>query len=89
LCKKLIHIKTYVSDSYNVLLLLHLLGPLSIAIPGEVKGYIEAHRKFGKLTWKELVDPTVELCDEGFEMSKHMEDSITINPIIVHDEYLK
>jgi gamma-glutamyltranspeptidase len=41
------------------------------------------------LTWKELVDPTVELCDEGFEMSKHMEDSITINPIIVHDEYLK
>lgn len=65
------------------------LGPLSIATPGEVKGYWEAHQRFGKLPWKHLISPTVEVCRNGFEMTKHMEDSIKINPIIIHDESLR
>lgn len=64
-------------------------GPLSIATPGELKGYVEAHKRFGDLPWRDLVAPTVQLCEKGFAMSKHMEDSLRINPIIKNDEKLR
>lgn len=34
-------------------------------MPGELMGYWEAHRKYGKLTWSELFQPTIELCERG------------------------
>ncbi|XP_053663470.1 glutathione hydrolase 1 proenzyme-like [Anopheles marshallii] len=40
-------------------------GGLSIAVPGEVKGYWELHQKYGKLSWKTLVNPTIDLCTKG------------------------
>nr|CAI5856574.1 unnamed protein product [Callosobruchus analis] len=54
-------------------------GALSIAVPGELKGYWEAHQRFGKLPWKELVQPTIELCEKGYNMSKHQADSLRKN----------
>lgn len=64
-------------------------GPLSIATPGEMKGYVEAHKKFGTLPWAILIAPSIQLCERGFAMSKHMEDSLRINPIIKKDEKLR
>lgn len=64
-------------------------GPLSIATPGEVKGYAEAHKRFGKLPWRELIGPTIKLCEDGFAMSKHMEDSLRINRIVKNDDKLR
>ncbi|XP_062701867.1 glutathione hydrolase 1 proenzyme-like isoform X4 [Aedes albopictus] len=60
-------------------------GPLSIATPGELKGYWEAHKRFGKLQWKEVLEPTLNICRNGFEMSKHMFDSLHVNPNIKQD----
>lgn len=64
-------------------------GPLSIATPGELKGYVEAHQRFGKLPWRDLMAPAIKICEEGFVLSKHMEDSLRINPIIKNDPKLR
>lgn len=47
-------------------------GILSAAIPGELKGYGELHRKYGRVPWKTLVQPTIELCRTGHEVSGYL-----------------
>jgi len=42
-----------------------LTGHLSVGVPGSVAGLFEAHRRFGRLPWKELVAPAVRLAHEG------------------------
>ncbi|KAJ1020088.1 hypothetical protein NDA16_004368 [Ustilago loliicola] len=36
-------------------------GGLAVGVPGELRGLEEAHRRFGKLSWQRLVQPSVEL----------------------------
>ncbi|XP_064461236.1 scoloptoxin SSD14-like isoform X2 [Ornithodoros turicata] len=47
-------------------------GPLSVAVPGELKAYWTAHQKYGKLNWSSLIDPTVHLCRNGFPVGYHL-----------------
>nr|WBW70147.1 venom protein [Lampona murina] len=51
-------------------------GGLSIAVPGELAGYKHAHNQYGRLEWKELVQPTIEMCRQGIEVSPHLERAI-------------
>jgi gamma-glutamyltranspeptidase/glutathione hydrolase len=43
----------------------NLSGPGSVAVPGVVAGMAEAHKCYAKLSWKELLDPSVKLASEG------------------------
>ena len=44
-------------------------GYLAPGVPGTVRGLEMAHRKFGKLPWKDVVMPSVNLAEKGFTMS--------------------
>ena len=43
----------------------NLVGPSSIAVPGVVAGHEEAHRRYAKMPWRELLSPAVKLAGEG------------------------
>ncbi len=43
----------------------NLHGPGSIAVPGVVAGMGEAHARWGRLAWRELLRPAAELADAG------------------------
>jgi gamma-glutamyltranspeptidase / glutathione hydrolase len=40
-------------------------GPLSIGLPGTVAGFALAHQRFGRLPWRELLQPAIELARIG------------------------
>lgn len=40
-------------------------GATSIAVPGLVDGVGQAHGRFGKMPWRDLVQPAVDLANEG------------------------
>ncbi|UZD21387.1 gamma-glutamyltransferase [Algoriphagus halophytocola] len=44
-------------------------GLLAVGVPGTVAGLYQAHQKYGKLPWADLVKPAVELAKKGFTMS--------------------
>ncbi len=42
------------------------IGLKSVGVPGTVAGLYMAHQKYGKLPWKELVQPAIDLAQNGF-----------------------
>lgn len=44
-------------------------GLKSVGVPGTVAGLYLAHQKYGKLPWRDLVQPAIDLAKNGFIMS--------------------
>jgi gamma-glutamyltranspeptidase / glutathione hydrolase len=51
-------------------------GYLAPGVPGTVRGLALAHKRFGRLPWKDLVMPAVQLADEGFVLSPALARSL-------------
>jgi len=48
----------------------------TVGTPGTVRGLALAHEKFGKLPWKELVQPAAKLASEGFVLDAELAKSL-------------
>lgn len=51
-------------------------GILSVALPGFLKGMESIHQKWGKLSWEDLIDPSIQLAKNGFPIKGLLEQKI-------------
>ena len=49
-----------------------MTGAAAVGVPGELKGYYEAWKEYGRLPWRSLVEPAITLCEEGFRVTNHL-----------------
>jgi gamma-glutamyltranspeptidase/glutathione hydrolase len=59
----------YLDENGNIINGLSSKGHRSHGVPGTVAGLIAAHAKYGKLPWKELVEPAIALALNGFVLT--------------------
>ena len=60
-------------------------GYKASAIPGTVAGLLEAHRNFGKLSLKEILEPVIKLASEGIKVSYDLNKAIESTPQLFND----
>lgn len=56
-------------------------GSQWIGVPGELRGYEEIHKQYGKLPWAKLFEPTIKLAQEGIEMPSYLAELMK-NPMV-------
>ena len=69
----------YLDSLGNVRQGLSISGHLASGVPGSVDGMAEAHKRFGKLTWAQVVQPAVDLAAKGFALTER--DALGLNRI--------
>ena len=52
-------------------------GYLAPGVPGTVRGLALAHRRFGKLPWRDVVLPAAQLASKGFALDSGLAHSLT------------
>ncbi len=53
-----------------------ITGHLAAGVPGSVAGLFEAHRRFGRLPWRQVVEPAIDLADKGFVVTRDFAGSV-------------
>ena len=64
-------------------------GIRSIGVPGTVDGLYHFHKKYGKLPWKVLIQPSIDLSKDGFKMTNGLFNSIKNQNFHQSKKYLK
>ncbi|WP_110971011.1 gamma-glutamyltransferase [Pseudomonas huaxiensis] len=59
----------YLDEKGEIIENLSLVGARAAGVPGTVMGLWEAHQKFGKLPWSELLTPAVGYAKNGFKVA--------------------
>ena len=66
----------FLDSAGNVIPDMSLATHRASGVPGSVDGMAEAHRKYGKLKWAELVQPAIDLARNGFNISKQLASAL-------------
>ncbi|MBS1545607.1 MAG: gamma-glutamyltransferase [Bacteroidetes bacterium] len=60
----------YLDKDGNVVQGLSTAGHLASGVPGSVDGMVEAHTKFGTLPWEQLVQPAIDIAQNGYPITE-------------------
>lgn len=55
-------------------------------MPGELRGYWEAHQKYGKLPWSDLFVPTISLCATGSRVNNYLAAYLANKELMIKKE---
>lgn len=69
----------YLDSAGNVIPAMSISTHQASGVPGSVDGMVEAHRKYGRLKWEELVQPAIDLARNGFKITKRLADDLNRN----------
>ncbi len=64
----------YLDEKGDVIDGLSIEGPMACGVPGSVKGMMELHKKFGKLSWAECLNPAIRIAEKGFTLTQIQTD---------------
>lgn len=60
-------------------------GPLTITVPGAVRSWADAHRRFGRLSRDEILAPAIQLARDGFPASPQLIAAVETTVPTVHE----
>jgi gamma-glutamyltranspeptidase/glutathione hydrolase len=66
------NVNMYLDSTGNVIPNMSLYTHKASGVPGSVDGMVQAHSKYGKLKWADLVQPAIDLARNGFKITKHL-----------------
>ncbi len=66
----------YLDEHGEVIPQASVLGPLAAGVPGTPAGLRQLHARFGRLPWRDLVEPARVLAAQGFRVTRRLHESI-------------
>ena len=66
----------YQDKDGNVISGLSSLGGLAVGVPGTISAIFEIHERFGTLSIEDLFMPSIELAENGYIVTKYLEDEL-------------
>ncbi|GGI49499.1 gamma-glutamyltransferase [Mucilaginibacter galii] len=69
----------YLDTKGNVIPNKSLYTHQAAGVPGSVDGMVQAHQKYGKLKWSDLVQPAIDLARKGFKITERLANDLNRN----------
>jgi gamma-glutamyltranspeptidase/glutathione hydrolase len=69
----------YLDSAGNVVPGMGLSTHQASGVPGSVDGMVEAHHKYGRMKWAELVQPAIDLARNGFKITRRLANDLNGN----------
>ena len=74
-----VNAQTFINDTASS-------GHRTVGVPGTVRGLALAHKRYGKLPWRELVLPAVKLARDGFAIDRNLATALN-NQLKTADDF--
>ena len=62
--------------SHTILYLTPSVGALAPLVPGQLKGLWEMWKDHGRLPWRDLIQPTIDLANKGIQFNEAIRSSL-------------
>lgn len=70
------HARMFLDEAGEYSREIHHSSHLAVGVPGTVAGFAKAQGAYGKLPWERLVEPAIDLAEEGFVLTRALAGSM-------------